>query len=188
MLRRIWMVLFAVLLLPYLGAQAAAAEETGSIRVTLQNGEQPVAGGEVMLYQVGVRLSEGYRLEEAFGGGMVREEDALSPYLAQWLAELDVQGGMPRILDADGSAAFSRLEQGLYLLVQTATEDEFYIRPFLIALPCEGEWNVELYPELLQIAAQSPPTGQHPAPIIAAMGMVLSGVGLVLCADRRRRK
>lgn len=189
MLRRMWMLLFAAALLPCLGMQAAAAGETGSIRVTLQSGEEVAADGAVMLHRVGQRVPEGYRMEEAFGGGIVREEDAMSPYLAQWLVELEGDVGIPGDLDADGSVEFSRLEEGLYLLVQTETDEEFLtIHPFLVTLPYEGQWNIQAYPKTQKVVTEPPATGQHPAPILGAMGMVVAGVGLVLCADGRRRK
>lgn len=189
MLRRMWMVLFAVMLLPYLGMQAAAAEETGSIRVTLQKEGEAVPGGTVTLHRVGQRVSEGYRIVEAFGGGIVREEDAMSPHLAQWLVELEGDAGITEAVDSDGSVEFSRLEEGLYLLVQTETDEDFQaIRPFLVTLPYEGQWNIQAYPKTQKIVTESPPTGQHPAPILGAMGMVVAGVGLVLCADGKRRK
>lgn len=188
MLRRMWIGLFAVMLLPCLGMQAMAAEEAGSIRVTLRLGEEVLTGGAVTLYQVGVRVSEGYRIVEEFGGGIVREEDALSPYLAQWLAGMEVEGGTTRILDADGSVEFSGLGEGLYLVAQATTETEYYILPFLMTLPYEGQWQAQTYPEPRRIATEPPPTGQHPAPILGAMGMVFAGVGLVLCTDVKRRK
>lgn len=189
MLRRMWVLLFAAMLLPYLGMQAAAAEETGSIRVTLQSGGEAAADGTVTLHRVGQRVSEGYRIVEAFGGGIVREEAALSPYLAQWLVELEGDVGIPGSLDADGSVEFPRLEEGLYLLVQTETNEAFLtIHPFLVTLPYEGQWNIQAYPKTQKVVTEPPPTGQHPAPILGAMGMVVAGVGLVLCADGRRKK
>lgn len=185
MFRRVWAGVLAVMLLPLLGLRVMAAEETGSIRVTMQRGEKTV-GGAVTLYRVGEPIPEGYRLSADFGGGIVREEDAQSPHLAQWLAEMAGQQGVSRSLE-DGTAEFNRLEQGLYLLVQTQTQAGYLaVKPFLIELPCEGKWNVQAYPKTQ--SAEIPATGQSPLPILGGIGMVLSSIGLALCAGRGRKK
>ncbi len=179
----------AVLLLPGLCLPAKAAAGTGSIQVTLKSGEEPVTGGTVTLYRVGDKIPEGYRIVDAFGGGIVHQKDALSPHLAQWLAQMEGEVGMTRILDADGKASFSNLEEGLYLLIQNETRADFFpILPFLMMLPHEGQWNLEAYPFTQQVYTDSPRTGQHPAPFIGAAGMVVSGVGLALCVGRKRRR
>lgn len=188
MLRRMWTVLFAVMLLPYLGMQAAAAE-MGSIRVTLQKDGEAVPGGTVVLHRAGQRVSDGYRIVDAFGGGIVREEDAMSPHLAKWLVELGGDMGTAQAVDAGGSVEFTGLEEGLYLLVQTESGGDFQtVRPFLVTLPYEGQWNIQAYPKAQKIVTEPPATGQHPAPLLGAMGMVVAGVGLVLCVDGKRRK
>lgn len=181
-------VMLAVLLLPVLCLPARAAEE-GSIQVILRSGETPLVGGTVTLFRVGERAEDGYRIGDAFGGGFVRHEDALSPHLAQWLSQMEGEPGMTRILDSDGSADFSHLEEGLYLLVQNgAVEDFFPIMPFLMILPYEGQWNVQAYPYTQQVYTECPRTGQHPAPILGAVGMVVSSFGLAMCAEARRKK
>lgn len=184
MLRKIGCVLFAAALLVSLGRTAAAAEQTGSVRITLKSEE-----GEITLYHAGTPVSGGYRLTQEFGGGLVKEEDVYSPALAQWLAESAGDDGEHRILDADGSAVFTRLEEGLYLLVQTQTQYGCYpIEPFLVALPYEDQWNIEANPKTQWIVTESPNTGQSPLPFLGAAGMLLSGTGLLLCACRRKRR
>ncbi len=181
-------ILLAVLLLPGLCLPVQAAE-MGSIEVTLRSGDQPVTDGTVSLYRVGEKIEGGYRIVDAFGGGMVQDKDALSPHLAQWLAQMEGEAGMTRILDENGMASFNWLEEGLYLLIQNETKGDFFpIMPFLMILPYEGQWNVEAHPFTQQVFTDSPRTGQHPAPILGAIGMVASGVGLALCAGRKRRK
>lgn len=189
MIRRTVNILFAAIVLMGFAIPAKAAEE-GSIRITLDVGELAVTNGAVTLYQVGLRSPDGYRLLEEFGGGMVKETDALSPHLAKWLAQTAEGEGTSRLLDVDGCVEFSRLEDGLYLVVQTEDMDGFYrIEPFLVTLPCEGARNVQANPKTRPImATEPPPTGQHPAPILGAMGLVISGVGLFLCLGRKKRK
>lgn len=180
MYRKITIILLSIALLTCLACPAMAAEQTGSIRITL-------AGqvGEVALYLAGKPVSEGYRLEDAFGGGFVKEEDVYSTALAQWLAE-SADSGRNRILDADGSAEFSGLEEGLYLLVQTEEDPEAAaVQPFLIPIPCVGQWHVEANPKTGSQDAPIPKTGQPIQPFLGAAGMVLSTAGLLLCSRKR---
>lgn len=187
--KRILGVILAALLLPAVCLSAKAAEREGSIQVIVKSGESPVIGGTVTLFRVGVPSEDGYRIVDTFGGGFVRHEDALSPQLAQWLAQMEGEPGMSRILDADGSADFSHLEAGLYLMVQNGTVEDFFpIMPFLMMLPYEGQWNVQAYPYTQQVYTECPRTGQHPGPILGALGMVVSGIGLAVCIGPVRRK
>lgn len=181
MLRKVSTLLFSLLLLAGLGRTAAAAEELGSIRITLKS-----KNGEVVLYHAGIPSQGGYRLTEDFGGGFIKEEDANSPQLAQWLAET-AEEGQRRLLDADGSASFSNLESGLYLLKQTdAAAEEELITPFLVQLPCYGQWNVQANPKT-NTTTEPPRTAQGPEPFLGVAGMLLSGSGLWMCGKRKRK-
>ena len=135
------------------------------------------------------RFSEGgYRLADSFGGGFVRQEDIHSPELAKWLSEAAVWEGERKPLQEDGSAVFSQLPEGLYLLTQSKSAQGFcQTAPFLIPIPCNGMWEITALPKMQQIYTESPKTGQHPAPILGAMGLVLSGMGLVACWDKIRK-
>lgn len=183
MYRKIGTMLLAMLLLTGLGKPAQAAQQTGSVRITLENQE-----GEVALYHTGIPAQGGYRLDESFGGGFVKEEDVQSPALAQWLAE-SADEGRYRILDADGNAEFSGLEEGLYLLVQTETEKGYYpVNPFLIPMPCDGQWDIQANPKTQQLAMENPKTGQPVQPLLGMAGMVMSGTGLLLCGRKKKEK
>ena len=172
-----------------LAARANAAEGRGSIRVTLDYGDEQVHDGEVTLYRVGQKGAGEYILTDSVGGGLIKAEDAQSPALAQWLAETVGEEGTPRILDADGIADFGDLETGLYLLLQSEeTEGYASFHPFLIPMPWEGQWDLVVLPKIQEITTESPKTGQHPAPIIGAMGLVSAGLALVMCAEKFRRK
>lgn len=190
MVKRLSLALLTAALALSLGLPARAAEEGGSIRIMLDVGDLAATNGAVTLYQVGLEISDGYRILEEFGGGMVKEADARSPHLAQWLTQMTGEGGTTRLLDADGCAEFSRLPDGLYLLVQTEQMDGFYaFRPFLVTLPLEGERSVQVSPLIQPIVVDEiPATGQHPAPILAAMVLVVSGLGLAVCLDKIRKK
>lgn len=166
-----------------------AAENGCSITLSLNVGELPVTNGSFTLYRVGSESSDGYRIREEFGGGFVREEDALSPHLAQWMERYAGEGGVTKLLDVDGDAVFSDLEEGLYLLVQRELTDGFYpIQSFLLTLPSDGRRNVNVNLEPLPRVMAAPATGQDPAPYIGLAGMGLSLVGLVFCSGGLKRR
>lgn len=165
-----------------------ATEARGSIQICLDAGDLAVTNGAVTLYQVGTKTGDGYRIAEGFGGGIVRQEDADSGKLAQWLAETAGESGLTMLLDADGSAFFSDLEEGLYILIQTERMDGFYpIYPVLLTVPHESEWNVEIYREPVPVVTEIPKTGQSPIPFLGILGMILSAAGLLLCAVKERK-
>lgn len=167
---------------------AMAADGYGSIQVKLDVGDLAVTNGAVTLYQVGNRIEEGYRITEGFGGGIVRLEDAESANLAQWLAESAGETGITMLLDADGSALFSELEQGLYMLVQTERMDGFYpILPVLICVPNGEQLHVELYRQPVPVVTEIPKTGQSPLPFLGVLGMFLSAAGLLICGKKMRK-
>lgn len=189
MVRRMVCVLAAAVLAVGLRLPAGAAENSGSIRIAVDYGDSPVEGGAVVLYCVAEPAEGGYRLGERFGGGIIRQEDACSPELARWLAERAASGGVRQSLDPEGGTVFSGLEEGLYLAVQTEAPEGWYCAmPFLIPIPLDGEWEVLAYPKLSALLTESPKTGQHPAPLFAAMGLVLSGTGLYFCLEKLRKK
>ena len=168
---------------------ASAAESRGSVQVKLNTGELPVINGTVTLYQVGVKVEEGYRILDSFGGGIVRQEDADSDKLAQWLAESAEETGISLLLDADGKAVFSELEKGLYILVQTERIDGFYpINPILLTIPEGAQWDLTIFREPVPVVTELPKTGQSPIPFLGILGMILSSAGLLLCAGKKRKQ
>ena len=167
---------------------ARAVGNTGSIHVKLEAGDLAVTNGAVTLYQVGFQVEEGYRIAESFGGGIVRQQDANSDKLAQWLAESADESGMTMLLDADGNAFFPELEQGLYMLVQTERMDGFYpILPVMLSVPEQDQWNLEVFRQPIPVVTEIPATGQSPAPFLGILGMILSGTGLLICGKKVRK-
>lgn len=187
MIRRAVISVAAVILTLGLVIPAEAAGG-GKIRVFMEYGV-PAEGGEVALYYVAEPMEGGYRLESIYGGGMIREEDACSVELAQWLADRTGTGGVSCNLDETGCAEFPELTEGLYLVVQRqAPEGWQCTAPFLIPVPLYGEWEILACPKQGTLLTQSPRTGQHPAPMFAAMGLVLSGMGLYLLGEKHWKK
>ena len=167
------------MLLAGTAVQAQAADLRGNVRVVL--GLEPET--QILLRYVGQPASGGYRLTDECGGGIIRYEDADSPALAQWLLERAETMGVERFLNEDGVAEYENLPQGLYLLSQPQGN----VDPFLIPMPYEGVWEFTVHPAA-GFYPESPKTGQHPAPLIGAMGMVLSGLGLAVCLEKIRKK
>ena len=159
----------------------------GTIRVTMDYG---ITGpkGAVALQYAAEETQGDYRLTEAFGGGVIRREDVHGPELARWLSERAGEGEC-LLLDADGNAVFDGLKAGLYLLTQTEAPDGWSCAaPVLIPMPLDGQWEVQAYPKTAVLLTESPKTGQHPAPLLGAMGLVLSGTGLYFCLEKLRKK
>lgn len=167
----------------------SASEMAGSIVLHLNVGDLPVTNGSFTLYRVGTKSSDGYHIREDFGGGFVREEDALSPHLAQWMERSAGEGGQTMLLDVDGDAVFSDLTEGLYLLMQTELTDGFYpIQSFLLTIPADGRRNVTVNLEPLPRVMASPATGQDPAPYLGLVGMGISLLGLMVCGGGLKGK
>jgi len=189
MVRRVICFLAAAVLTAGLRLPASASQGQGEIRVSLDYGEEAVNRGTVVLRYVAEPLEGNYRLPEVLGGGIIRREESLSPELAQWLSLRAGQEETVRLLDADGCAVFSGLKEGLYLLIQTdAPEGYACAEPCLIPLPLDGQWQVQANPKTSVLLTESPKTGQHPIPLIGAMGLVLSGTGLYFCLEKLRKK
>lgn len=189
MVRRMIFFLVGVMIFSGVKLSASAAETTGSIRVSFDYGNEPVNRGEVVLYYVAEAFGENYRLTEPLGGGIIRRQDMESAELAQWLALRAGDGGISRILDADGCAEYVNLKEGLYLLTQKEAPEGFYFAaPFLIPIPMYGQWEVYAKPKTSELLTQSPKTGQHPTHLIGAMGLVLSGAGIYLCVNKIKKK
>lgn len=187
MRRTLWLFCLAACLM--IRMPVAAAENRGSLQINLETGDMPVINGAVTLYQVGLKTEEGYQISEDFGGGTVQHNKADSGKLAQWLAASASSNGMPLLLDADGTAVYSELEEGLYILVQTERIDGFYpIHPVLLTIPSGEEWNLKIIREPVPIVTEIPQTGQSPIPYFGILGMLLSSAGLFLCAKNNRKQ
>jgi len=189
MLKKLTQILVAVVVLLPLSVRAEAMQWEGTLRVSLDTGELPVLNGSVTLYQVGVPVDGGYRITDSFGGGLIKQEDAFSENLAQWLAEAMETDGKTLYLDVEGDVTFTNLQDGLYLVVQTEAIEGFHqIQPFLTAVGGEFGKRIHAQPKVEPIIWENPQTGQPIMPLLGAMGMVGSGIALYLCIDGKRKK
>ena len=207
-----WIRFFTVLLvLAFLPAVASAHPvpepgKKGSITVSMQFDGEPVPGGKLTLYRVGevsqddgnysfVPTGEFTRWGTDFGTLDSAEQNAQTAKKLKRFIQSngeDISGITKRIGD-NGEVTFSKLEQGLYLLVQTEPATGFSpVNPFLVSIPYEkdGEYLYDLdaqaKTELEQVpkppqkpGGKLPQTGQlnWPVPVLAAAGLTLFGIG-----------
>lgn len=189
MIRKLVCMVLSVFITAGIGITAQARSGRGELQVIMEYEDEAIHDGEVSLYPVGNPVGNDFLLATDFGGGMIKREDIKSAVLAVWLTELADTEGIKRILDADGRACYSGLPEGLYLIQQSQTEDhQEAFDPILVSIPTDGVWTVGVLPKSRVILTEAPKTGQFMSPLIGAMGLVLSILGLCACVDRIRRK
>ena len=188
-----------------LAAPGLDVTRLGSIRVTVRDTatQSPVPGGTLTLYPV-ASLSEedGNELltyNDAFAACGVPVASLLEQLPADALADYAAQqklSGTTLAVDAEGTAVFSDLPVGLYLVVQTApARNREAIRPFLVSLPQRvGDtrvYDVDASPKLgttnpkpsappaVPPADRLPQTGQlwWPVPLLAVLGLLCIALG-----------
>lgn len=188
MFRKIICTLFALLSLPMLTVPGRASRQEGSIRVCPDWGGDMVSGGSVTLYRVGEPVVGGYRLTDGLADWTVWEEDVFSREVRDWLLGQNPSGGICVEVAPITGALFSGLAAGLYLAVQDHPAPGFAVfSPVLIGLPQDGFWDIGLNPQVIR-DTESPQTGDHPAPIIGAMGIGFSVAALMVLLDSRKDK
>ena len=216
MKQRKWIaVLLAALVLVVMPMRAQAHDvpdlsRKGSITVTVRMGETPVSGGSLTLYRVGeIAEDDGnfsFALTEAFAASGVSLDDLSAPELAETLAEYAGNtSGVTKTIGTDGSAAFTELELGLYLAVQTEAAPGYSrLAPFLVSVPymedgayqydvdaaVKGELEKEPTPTEPEKPSDPtlPDTGQlnWPIPVLAALGVLLFAAGWWLFARKKK--
>ncbi len=128
--------------------------KTGSVSVTLKDGDAAVSGAEITLYKVadaGNRNSNlHFTFTDAFadfGGTPEKLQDAAAIWrLADYTAEQNVNGQTLRT-DGNGFLCFENLSLGLYLAVQSGSVQGYSdCSPFLVSLPTESdnEWMYDI--------------------------------------------
>lgn len=160
----------------------------GSIQVSLRDEGIPISGAEIKLYHAGIPTQTGYRLTEAFGGGMITQLDVYSPELAAWLSQ-GASGGAQQTTDEEGQAAFRQLEEGLYLVTQESAGNGCGLfAPFLVVIPWDGDqWDITLEPKMDREIIISPETGDPGTVDHGILFMVLSGLGIMALVFGKKR-
>ena len=184
MFKKLWGLCVMMVLLAVLPVGVQAGE--GIIRVLPSLGGDMILGGSVTLYRVGDPVEGGFRLTEGLANWVIRGEDAFGTDLPRWLTERLRGTGITRSITGAEGAVFEGLEDGLYLLAQpVAPEGCQSFSSFMVSLPLGENREIFTYPKL-QLAV-NPKTGDHPAPIIGAMGLALSFLGLMGLWEKRKK-
>lgn len=220
MQRKILCTLLAVVLLAGLAVTAAAhpvpdPNAKGSITVTMKYDGEPVPGGSLTLYQVGVLYEDNgdysfipHDVFDKCVDSFDRISDPeLAAQLAQFAADNKVREIAKQKISDDGVAAFFNLELGLYLLVQDTPAKGFHkIAPFLVSVPQlvdeEYIYKVDASPKFdLEVAPTTKPTGptkptepnlpqtgqlSWPVPLLTIAGLALFAVGWAMRAGRKK--
>ena len=164
--RSLWILLIMFAVAVPVGAQ----ESDGSIRLYMRCQGKSIAGGAVTIYNV--------------------SNMDLSDTPEQLQRQFQAAGitGKTAVIRNDGTACFTNLEKGYYLLVQeTAPKGYLAMRPFFISIPSEiddqVQYHIEARPKLQQIPEENlPQTGQLQWPVwlLLGMGMIAMGTGTLL--------
>ena len=186
-MRKRYMIVFLAVLLTLLPIPAHAAGE-GSVRIDLLGEGTPITGAEIRIYPVGTPIESGYRLTDAFGGGMITQADVFVPELAVWLS-LRAAGGLSERTDSSGAATFWDLDEGLYLVTQPEACAGFTaFEPFLVTIPWDGyEWSVTAVPKTERQIEVIPDTSDPGVLDRSLRWLLISGTGLLALLPFRKR-
>lgn len=187
MLRKWICLLWALYLVMGAGGQADAAQQTGTIRISPQWCGRPVAGGAASICLIGGKDEEGYYLTDGLADWRVGEQELNSGEWIDWLSQRQTENMQTVPVTEDSGGVFENLQEGIYLVRQTAAPKQFKgFEPFFLMIP-EGEnWEVFRAPKLVSIG-ESPKTGDRPAPLVGAMGIGLSVAFLMVLVDEHKK-
>ena len=162
-MQKIWRVLwipFLLLLwcigtvLPVSASSVVNWEKTGSVSMTLKDGDAAVSGAEITLYKVAdagnLNGNLHFSFTDAFadfGGAPEKLQNAAAiQRLADYAAKQNVNGKTLRT-DKKGTVCFENLSLGLYLAVQSDSVQGYAdCSPFLVSIPTESdsEWIYDI--------------------------------------------
>ena len=217
-------VLFAALILllslavPVCAQELPDPQRTGSLTFWMSFNGQPLEGGSLTLYRVGViSVTDGdagfLPVPELADGP--QWTDLSDPKLAKELAELSQSRDLPEIREEilGGWVTFAPMEPGLYLVTQKTSEAAAgfdAIQPFLISLPRWEDdgyvYDVTASPKVPLVPEETPPpppsepppppppdipqTGQlnWPVPVLAVTGMARFLFGWTLFYGTGRKR
>lgn len=182
-------------------------EKTGSLSVTMKCSHGYISGGNVALYRIAELkwIDENYKFEYTrdFKDCHIPlnnlNADGLADSFNNYIIEKQIV--VNRNILEDGTIVYNNLPLGLYLVVHEEATDGFTnALPFIVTLPmsngAEWEYNVDATPkvEIKHSVIVGPPdipqTGQlkWPVPVMAALGVIIFAIGLVLCFKRGNKE
>jgi len=94
MRKAVWLLCIAACLIAA-APVAVAAENRGSIQVKLEAGDLAVTNGAVTLYQVGIKVEDGYRITEGFAAELSGRRIQTLKILPDGLQNLPEKPGFP---------------------------------------------------------------------------------------------
>ena len=148
----------------------------GSLHVRLYDthNDVPLRGGELTLYQVAAVKRTGGSLSYAYTGdftgcGVVLgdlSDSTLADQLAKYLPTVPAVAAQQNV-DEEGYADFTKLPQGLYLVMQTEASHGYEaIKPFLVSIPLpDGDswiYDVDATPKVGATIPDTPDTPDLP--------------------------
>lgn len=148
----------------------------GSIHVRLYDthNDVPLRGGELTLYQVATVKRSGGSLSYAYTGDFTGcgvplgdlSDSTLADRLAKYLPTVPAIAAQQNV-DEDGYADFTKLPQGLYLVMQTEASHGYEaIKPFLVSIPLpDGDswiYDVDATPKVGATIPETPETPDTP--------------------------
>lgn len=203
--------LVCALCVPAFAHEVPDLSKTGTIKLTMMYDSEPVGGGELTAIRIGeVYEDDGnytFRLigDFAADGAFVEEySQDLADKMAKIAREKNISGEA-KTISADGTVAFSGLELGLYLFVQTKDAEGYYTaNPFIMGVPqvkdevyvyeVDATPKVGVKPEPTTTETTTVPettivkTGQlnWPVPVLSFSGIALVAFGIVLCYNGKK--
>lgn len=187
MLRKCICLLWAICVVMGTGSRARAEERVGSIQILPEWCGTPVVGGTVSVSRVGERWENGFVLTDGLANWQVEESDFLSNDWLMWLAQKNTGNETVKTVEDETGAVFTDLEEGLYLVKQVRTDWQFSsFNPFFLIIPDGENWDIYRAPKVIS-QGESPRTGDHPAPIIGAMGIGLTVAVMMVLMDGRKK-
>lgn len=183
MFRRYICLIYVVCMVGSMGTPSKAMERT--FRIIPQWCGNSVADGTVIMSRIGQESEGEFYITDGLANWTVTEEEIISQFF-----EITPQKGLFQeqscAVTEDG-ALFRSPENGIYLISQEEPADGFYpFAPILLHIDDRTENEVILKPKLIS-ASPSPYTGEHPAPILGAMGLGLAAAILIVLADDRKK-
>ncbi len=157
-------------------AEDYVQDKTGSINLTLQQTDadgsvKTYSGISMTLYQIGsVRYEMGavyFDFDDSFADAGINISDtktasewiSAAATLSEKVAAAGISGET-KLSDASGKISYTNLAQGIYLLVQTKTDDTVTTSPILLTMPFmeEGDWTYDIssYPKLSAKDSETP--------------------------------
>lgn len=188
--------------------------EKGSISITMNYEGKAVPGGTLTLYRVGAVNEDDGNYSFALTGDFINcgkslknpGDPELAADLGKYVSDNKLTGSRIEV-GQNGTAVFSGLDLGLYLIVQDEAADGYEaVTPFLVSVPANENgvyiYDVDATPKVSVLRRTEPTpntpvvpstptlpqTGQlnWPIPVLAILGLFLFLTGWVLRSGKKR--